>query len=444
MKATRLNEVIQNFNIQKPLSPENKEEWDGFYIDTHRKEIDRIVNEFIFAPTGYKAMFGGHRGNGKSTELNKIIFESELPKRFEIIKIDILESLDPNDIEIVEFLVTLCVHLLAFAEKKGIEIDDYLEDQFKNLEGFFRDKLKIETTRSNGKTKEAGVETEAGGGLKFPFINFKAGLFAKIKGDSESREIIRTEYRPRMNELIELVKNLLIDIKPHLKGKEPLIIVDGLDRAAVGPAEKLFAEDGQNIALIDNATMLLTVPISLIHSVKASVVVSTVGKMYVLKNLRIRTIEKEEDDETSINRESMRQAVLRRMEENLIADKALEMAVDFSGGVFRTLIDLIASAAVISITRNGIRIDEKDMLDAVNEQRINKTRPLGSSAWKILIEVDKHKKFIGDMDEKRLELLAGLYVLEYINGGEWYSVNPLLEDRLDEWKKIIDSQKEKK
>ena len=84
------------------------------------------------------------------------------------------------------------------------------------------------------------------------------------------------------------------------------------------------------------------------------------------------------------------------------------------------------------------------MEGAVNEQRIKKTRPLGRSQWEILIEIDTNKKFIGDMNEKRLELLAGLYVLEYINGGEWYSVNPLLERLLDDWKAIINASSPKK
>jgi hypothetical protein len=48
------------------------------------------------------------------------------------------------------------------------------------------------------------------------------------------------------------------------------------------------------------------------------------------------------------------------------------------------------------------------------------------------------------MDEKRLELLAGLYVLEYINDIVWYGVNPLLESLLDEWKAIINATSPKK
>jgi len=444
MKALTLGDVIRDFNQQEPLSPGMKDQWDSFYIDTHRIEIDNIKNEFLDASPGYKALFGGHKGNGKSTELNKIIFDADLRKRFEIIKIDILESLDPNDIEIVEFFITICFYILTFAKEKKIEIESYFKDQFEKLEGFFHEKLNIETTHIKGKTNEIGIQAEVGGGFSFPILKSKAEFFAKMRGNAESRETVRKVYRPRLNELTSLVKNLVMDIKSKLKGKDLLIIVDGMDRAAVNAAEKLFAEDGQNLALIDNATMLLTVPISLIHSVKAAVVEATVGRMHVLKNLRLRTVDKTKDEDTERNCKLMKEAVLRRMDEKLISDKALEMAVYYSGGVFRTLIDLIAFAAVLSKSSDGTSIGEKDMEGAVNEHRIKKTRPLGRSQWEILIEIDTNKKFIGDMNEKRLELLAGLYVLEYINGGEWYSVNPLLERLLDDWKAIINASSPKK
>ena len=49
MKAQALGEVIKYFNHQRPLTPERKEEWKSFYIDTLRKEIDRIKSEFLKA-----------------------------------------------------------------------------------------------------------------------------------------------------------------------------------------------------------------------------------------------------------------------------------------------------------------------------------------------------------------------------------------------------------
>lgn len=443
MKAATLGDIIRYFNHQKPLTPADKEEWESFYVDTHRLEIELVKNEFLDASCGHKLMFGGHAGNGKSTELNKFIHNPEIKSRFAIIKLDIQEMLNPYDIEIVELLLAICFQILTFAEENNVSIGKYIKDRFQKLESFFHDKLKIETIRTEKKAGEIGIKGEAGGGFKLPFLKLKADFFAKMKGEAESRRIVREEYRPRLKELIELVKDLTADVKSSLKEKEPLIIIDGLDRASVRATEKLFAEDGQIIAMIDNATMLLTVPISLIHSVKSPVVESAIGKMHVLKNIRLLTQDKKEDQETRKNKQLMRNAILKRLkpEAPLISDKALDTAVYYSGGVFRVLIELIAYAAVLSKTLDEDAIGERDMEEAVKEFRIKKARTLSRSHWEILLEIDEQRKFIGEMDEKRLELLAGLFVLEYINGDEWYSVNPLLESRLDEYRELFGTGK---
>lgn len=443
MKAQTLGEVIKYFNHQRPLTPERKEEWKSFYIDTLRKEIDRIKSEFLKATCGHKMLFGGHAGNGKSTELNKFIHDTQIKRKYEIIKLEIQEILNPFDIEIVELLLVICFQILTFAEEKNIKISKYLDDRFQDMEGFFHDTLKIGTTHVKAKGVEVAVKTEAGGGFKLPFLKFKADFLAKMRGEAESRKLVRKEYRPRMNELIELVKDLMADVKTKFKKKEILIIIDGLDRTSVQAAEKLFAEDGQIIALIDNVTMLLTVPISIIHSVKSPIVENAIGKMHVLKNIRLLNQDKKKDEKTEKNWELMKDAILRRLEPQLITDKALEIAVHYSGGVFRTLIELIVSAAVEADVLGSNSISEKDMEGAVKEHRIKKARPLNRTHWEILLEIDQHKKFTGKMDEKRLELLLGLFALEYINGDEWYSVNPLLESRLEEWRKLVEAKEKK-
>jgi len=440
MKAQTLGDVIKYFDHQRPLTPERKEEWDSFYIDTHRKEIDRIKSEFLKASTGHKVIFGGHAGNGKSTELNKFIHDPQIKKKFEIIKLDIHEILNPIDIEIVELLLTLCFQILTFAEENKITLSQYIIDRFQNLEGFFHEKLKIETTRVKARVGETAVKAEAGAGFKLPFLKLKTDFFAKMRGEAESRKRVRKEYRPRLNELIELVKDLMTDVKSKFKRNEILVIIDGLDRTSVQAAEKLFAEDGQIFALIDNVTMLLTVPISIIHSVKSPIVENAIGKIHVLKNIRLLTLDKKRDEKTERNWELMKKAVLRRLEPHLITDKAMEMAVHYSGGVFRTLIELIVSAAVEADVQESSVISEKDMEDAVKEQRIKRARPLNRTHWEILLEIHKHNKFTGEMDEKRLELLLGLYALEYINDNEWYSVHPLLESRLEEWRKLLGTE----
>jgi hypothetical protein len=441
MKASTLGDVIRDFNNQRPLNPERKEEWESFYVDTQRFDINLIRNEFLRSSPGHKVLFGGHMGNGKSTELNKFVYEPHIQKRFAVIKFDIREILNLHDIEIVELLLTICFQTLTFAEENNVMPAPYIKEELENLEKFFHDKLMIESSRISSKGRDIGIESEAGGGFKLPFLKLKAGFYAKMKGQLESRRMVRDEYRPRLNELIDLVKLLLTDLKTKLKGKEPLIVIDGLDRTSLKAAEKLFVEDGQNVAMIDSASMLLTVPISIIHSVKSAVVKANLGKIWVLKNLRLRTRDNKKDEIAKKNWNLMKQTILRRMEPQLISDLALEMAIHYSGGVFTTLIDLVGRAALESETFGGTTIGEKDMEKAVIAEKIDKTRTLNRSHWEILLEIDRNKNFLSEMDEKKLELLAGLFVLEYINEDEWYDVSPLLQERLEKYRKIREGGK---
>ena len=56
-------------NGKKPLVW-NSPDWKAFYTKTDRREIDKLTQAFLSRDLGYKALFGGHSGNGKSTEID--------------------------------------------------------------------------------------------------------------------------------------------------------------------------------------------------------------------------------------------------------------------------------------------------------------------------------------------------------------------------------------
>lgn len=442
MKAKSLSEIIYNFNKQAPLTPEEKEDWESFYIDTKRDDINHIKEGFLESSSGYKVLFGGHSGNGKSTELNKFVHDPDIRDRFSIIKFDIKEQLNPHDIEIVELFLMISFQLVEFSEGHHIPIDKKIDEQLKKIAGFFHDELKIESSQIKANQKEMNIKAQAGTGFTLPFLKLKSDFSTKMQGQRESRELVRTEFRPRLNELIELLNRLLAGIKSKARPANMLIIIDGLDRVPLKVAEKLFVEDGQNIALVTNASMLLTIPISIIHSVKSAPVESVIGPIRPLRNIRLLNRKGKRDKQTTKNWELMRQLVLHRLEPELISEKALELAVKYSGGMFRTLIELIAFAAIESKIKEGKAIDEHYMKKAVTEFKIKKSRPLSKDHWAVLLEIHQEKDFMPNLDDKRLELLAGLYALEYSNGEEWYAINPLLEDKLERYKQLVNSEKE--
>ncbi|MDM8539557.1 hypothetical protein QUF90_00580 [Desulfococcaceae bacterium HSG9] len=444
-KAHNLKEIIRYFDSQTPLTPEDAEQWQAFYTETERNEIDHIITALVSSPIGHKILFGGHPGNGKSTELNKLVFDERIKQQFAVIKFDAKELLDVNDIDITELLLVLSLKILGFADVCNIKPDNYFKKKFDDLEGFFRKKLKVEEVRSRLRQSSLGAEAKISLGAKIPLVKMGSNFFAKIRGQHEFRKLVRKTYRPRLTELVDFVDDLLIDIKEKNSSQEDiLLIADGLDRAPIEQARKLYAEDGHHLSKIRNASLLLTVPISLIHSTSAVVIQGELGQITTLKNVRIKTRTRQVDEKTEKNINILEEAVRKRIEDqSLITSEALTMAVQYSGGVFRTLIDLIYQAAIKSAVFDGKQISLKDMQDAVNEARINQKRPLTRSHWEMLLEIDDHKKFLTDGDEKRLELLRGLYALEYINGEEWFEVSPLLQDAVEEYRKEFKSTSKK-
>ncbi len=226
-------------------------------------------------------------------------------------------------------------------------------------------------------------------------------------GQYESRKIVRETYRPRLGELFDLINALLININTSGQQKDSLIIIDGLDRIPFKQAKRLFVEDGQNLAMIREASILMTVAISIIHSPDSALLENIIGPIKTLKNIRLKAKDGSQDSITDKNREIIKRVVCTRLKNNnenggLITPEALELAVNYSGGVFRTIIDLVASAAINSKVLGGTKIAEKDMNDALNEARIKKKRPLNRTHWEILMEIHENNEFLTEMDEARL------------------------------------------
>lgn len=71
-KATTLAEVIRYFNPMQPLRGDELKSW---YIDRPGNPADKMekyLQGLALNDMPVKILFTGHRGNGKSTELNKL------------------------------------------------------------------------------------------------------------------------------------------------------------------------------------------------------------------------------------------------------------------------------------------------------------------------------------------------------------------------------------
>jgi len=361
-KAQSLNDVINYFDSQKSLCPKD----DPWYVETERKEIEIIKDDLLTTNRELKFLFGGHPGNGKSTELNKIDKDEAIKAKYLVVKYSANDVLDINDIDIIDFLLTMILKILEKAEETGTNLPSYLQNRLKEMEGYFTGKLQTEKATTEARKGElgGGVKAKIGSGL--PFVSLAANVFAKIRFESETRKQIREFYKLNITDLHNLANDIILNIKVSIKPCfDILLIVDDLDKVRPQQAEKLFFEEGSTIGAI-NCSALFTLPISMIYSPKSNVIESKIGRQKVLRNLRLKDKNGKEDEQTVKHRKTLRQLVFNRMESSLIENNALDMAVDASGGVFRTLIDLIASASSYSRVNDGEKIDTVDMESAIN------------------------------------------------------------------------------
>lgn len=437
-KASKVENIINYFNSQKSLPKD-----DPWYVETERKEIELIKNDLLMTNSTLKFLFGGHPGNGKSTELNKLDDDKAINEKYLVVKYSANEVLDINDVDVIDLLLTIALKILEKAEETDTELSPYLQKRLKEMEGYFIGTLQIEKITTEAKEGEIGVRVEANTGFRFPFVKLGTGFFARMRFQSDTRKQIREKYRPKITELQDLINDIILDVKKSFKSPlfNILLIIDDLDKIQPKEAEKLFFEQGSIIGKIE-CSVLLTIPISMIYSPKSKVITNQIGgSQKVLRNLRLKNMEGQEDDITIRHKNMLRQLVFNRMEENLIEDDALNMAVDASGGVFRTLIDIISSASSYSNIHGGTKIDSIDMETAINEERANKKRALNRTYYDILLEIYDHKRLLSPDRVEALELFHSLFALEYMNGQEWCDIHPLLIEDVEAYRKIKQNEK---
>ncbi|MGH9818489.1 MAG: hypothetical protein ACRD6I_20700, partial [Candidatus Acidiferrales bacterium] len=130
---------------------------------------------------------------------------------------------------------------------------------------------------------------------------------------------------------------------------------------------------------------------------------------------------------------TLRHLVLTRLEMRLIADDALDLAIDSCGGVPVQLVKLMRSAAVYALVRDehAQQIILIDMRQAVNDLRRELSAPLRRDDWQRLRACYKHRQLTNDAEMQRLLYNGSL--IEYANDNAWCNVHPVLWALLDSY-----------
>ena len=183
-------EVLQKIEYEEALPA-----GDPRYVDTttargSEKTFSRLARKFgwdpasdaFFAPTEKHALFFGHIGSGKTTELRRYARQLNDSKRFYVVEVDVLAKLDRNNLQYTEALMAMAESLLECMVKDRYSLD---ESDLQPVREWF-----AKSVNTHSKTHELSAELktglEAGGGIP-GLVKLFAGFTAAFKTGSSHK-----------------------------------------------------------------------------------------------------------------------------------------------------------------------------------------------------------------------------------------------------------------
>jgi hypothetical protein len=404
MKASYLKQVIGYFDPMQSLDEKHK----GWYVERPDSPEEAIKIYLINNSTDTKILFSGHRGSGKTSTLSKLACDAEIQKTFLVVKFSIKDELNVADLTYTDLLLAIGHRLYEAGES-------WLDSKLKaDLDNWSADVSRITT-----KADEAAVKVEAGIGAWF--LNAK-GL---LKTGFEDKREFRQKVEPRVPQLIEFINRIIraIETHPDAGGREVLLILEDLDKPTVDVAMDLFSTKGP-ILTQPECKIIFTVPTSLLYSGQYNVVKQNFSKQFPLPSFKINEKSGERNERGWAK---MREIVERRMERPLIESRALDHAVEMSGGVVRELVRIIQGSASRALVAKANVIKHEHVEQAVDELRTEYSFSLTRDEYvEILRKVHESKELRYRVEEPLLNLLHNLFILEYPNSPGWYEVNPIV------------------
>ncbi|CAM2070678.1 hypothetical protein SCOR_35205 [Sulfidibacter corallicola] len=368
----------------------------------------------------------GHRGCGKSTELRKLAGRLHGQDLFFVVFTDILERLDPQNLQYTDVLMASAGELLHQLAQESISIEDSLVEPLKD---WFYERVKSKTNTQDFELKtEAGVQAKQG----LPFL---ASLFAKVTASFKSNATYKTELR-------KAIKNSFTDFAAHFNkllaevqkiihqdglGHKVLFIIDGTDRLNGEDAQRFFIEDANQLQLIAG-NFLYCAPIHLLHTGNQ---LQTRFKTHMLPMVKLH----EKDDETHLFEPGyrvLRDMALRRADISLFdSEETLAKLVRYSGGNPRELIRLMSST--FSLTETEL-FDDEAVEKAMDRLAADFDRWLGPQDYQALHQIDEGHE--PECEPERINnMLYNLALLEY--NSYWRRSHPAVR-RISHYRKLAE------
>jgi energy-coupling factor transporter ATP-binding protein EcfA2 len=420
-RAKTLKEAFQLCDIDPLVGPGLERYYVNLTPVRKTEAIEGIstILEFQEAGDFCTLLFTGHRGCGKSTELQRIRRQWE--QDYRVIYLEANEETDINDAEYTDFYLIVIKQVEFALREMGLRFDSGLLESF---EAWFKD-----VTQENERTVESSVnvQAEASLGSGAPFIaKLLVKLLAQIKGSDKRKTVIRQVLQQDISRLKADVNLLLRDAYLKIKDQYPkgfLVIFDNLDRIPPQVGNHLFFDYAAQLQEL-NCTIIYTVPISVLCSPKN--IVNTFGEPHIVSMVNVYQLVRDrcELDNNPEGLQCLAQIIEKRVDITQVFESEAEVVslVKESGGHVRQLMQMIRSACQTASTRKHAKIQAEDVEYAVKQQQFNFERFIPDEHYPVLAKVCLTKNIA--KDETGQLMLFNTSVLEYNGLDRWNYPNP--------------------
>ncbi len=399
----------------------NQKEMERFKVEYEEDTIDDLQQLVEDDPeSDGKIVFTGHRGCGKSTLLAGL--RQKLEKDYFVVFFSIADAIEMSAVNHVNILMAIAINLMSEAEAKKVSINPTIK---KGVEDWFTSRTRVIEKNTQG-------EVEVG-------LDIFSVLKAKLKTDATVRDEIKKEFERKISDLVAQINLIAAEIQGTIK-KPILVIIDDLDKLDLARVNEIY-RDNIKALLLPNFSIIYTIPIAIIRDtfLQSLIDTETDGQRVVMPVVKI--FSKGDSRLENAHPRAKAKAILcdiltKRIPPELIEPETIDKIVIQSGVVLREMIRIARECCRIclrNIRRNPtekIIIDEKVFLQAINKLRNDFTISLGKVELDILQTT--YQYFIPDDPKQQefLDLLHGLFVLEYRNYDTWYDIHPILVETL--------------
>ncbi|MCX7853940.1 MAG: hypothetical protein N2383_14330 [Caldilineales bacterium] len=415
MKAINLSQAVRFFDPKQALKGQYLRTW---FVERAGSPRRRLAH-FLQPHRPCKVLFVGHRGTGKSTELNKLA--EEIQDRFHTIGFDALTVIGRSNMRYEDLMLALATQVTRRCIDDGLigrPAAEPLREGWQALADWWRQMV-------------AGFSLKAARELST--IATLSTLLGEIEiGVSQSaftREQMNELVDRQMPDLVRWLNWVIAEAERHLNPKSLLLVVEGLDKVDLEAARHLFRDRAATITAL-NVSTIYTFPLSLRYSPDYQAVQRHFDQHVLLPNLRLRHADGSDDRE---GQEALRRLVLNRLNEDLIHPEALALLIMASGGIAVDLVKLVNQAALFALERSDTaqRIEVGDAQNAIKELRRELAANLSLAEWRLLKARHGDRRLTNEPAIETLLYKGAL--IEYSNDPSWCDVHPMLWGLLERY-----------